>query len=70
MLFQKYIGYITFDWVVLSYHLQKLTKNAKIDDVSIFLFLYRSSLANALIMKLGHQVEPVIWSLLVYSLLP
>ena len=36
MLFQKYIGYITFDWVVLSYHLQKFTKNAKIDDVSIF----------------------------------
>ena len=61
---------MSFDRAVLSYHVQKLIKNAKFDHVSIFLFPYRSSLANALIMKLGQLVEPVKWSLLVCSLLP
>ena len=61
---------MSFDWAVLSYHVQKLTKNAKIGDVSIFLFLYRSNLANALIKKLGQLLEPVKRGLLTYSLLP
>ena len=37
---------------------------------AFFLIFNRSSLANAPIMKLGQLVQPVKWSLLVYSLLP
>ena len=60
-----------FDLAVWSYHVQKLTKKkTNFDDVSSFLVFYRSSLADGLIMKLGQLVEPVKWSLLVYSLLP
>ena len=58
-----------FDLAVWSYHVQKLTKKPTFDDVSITVFLYRFSLANVLIMKLGQLVESFKWSVLVYSLL-
>ena len=46
-----------------------MTKNTKIWWCQHFLFLYRSSMADGLIMKLDQLVEPVKRSLLVYSLL-
>ena len=53
-----------------SYHLWNVTKKEKFYDVSIFVIFNRYSLANALIMKLVQVIEPVKWSLLIYSFLP